>query len=768
MSRFTGLLRQRLAPCAKGSRSGGSSLFNHALLPGAVGRLLAVLVVLLSAGAISASAQVVIRERVELKAPQQGERPILLDQGYGQPLPDFWYEKYGKKPDWEGNMGNTPYASKTSGESPVHLRWDYDVQGFVVEGGSGQLGLYFGGTFFAEGYPLNAKIRVSVSGASSYAVEVPAGRDRFEQTWTPPDPAEDEDEECPFEPRFRLHQWTNPPFEADEFFFFQWGYFSRFNCAAAADPATPWVDIGPVEEGDVVRVDYSGAGRLLDGGSTDSEDGEGPEGVTSIGREYWCPRGERSYREVSWSADFSVAPCDKENVVGFIGAVFSVKADPVGLDHFEISFDPTPLPYQKIASVFVQAKDVDGNNVELADNTPLTITLTGGSHLGSLRRSIIGGANTTLETTYGAVKPNGGASGIVFFADGENAATLPEDERVVEVTVEKTGEVERRGRSSLEVSGDYEIELTVAPGDILHGREAILQVQSYDSDGLPVDLAGDTPIDFTLSASGQELGSLSWNGVSGASVTGVPYNEARAWKVRFIADGERREELVSMQVFAKAPSGSKSGVSLDVDGRWVLYKQKDPRWAAEKIGHSSLTISDIGCAVSVGAMMSSSLGFQVNPGQLNEWMKYKTVDGEKVKRLYEEGGFYGERAMNWNAIEAYSDNKVEVPDRYGSRMLIKKKVGDRIVYTPNFENTSSSSSLDSYLDRGYIVGVQVYNKESRNTGQHWVFVIGKTDSGRYKINDPGRKEFYLDGYGEAEGDNRFWGYVPVRVKPSQN
>ena len=136
MFRFTGLLRQRLAPCAKGSRSGGSSLFNHALLPGAVGRLLAVLVVLLSAGAISASAQVVIRERVELKAPQQGERPILLDQGYGQPHPDFWYERYGRKPAREDGTGSAPYASKTSGESAVHLRWDSEEQVFIVEGGS--------------------------------------------------------------------------------------------------------------------------------------------------------------------------------------------------------------------------------------------------------------------------------------------------------------------------------------------------------------------------------------------------------------------------------------------------------------------------------------------------------------------------------------------------------------------------------------------------------------------------------------------------------
>ena len=253
-----------------------------------------------------------------------------------------------------------------------------------------------------------------------------------------------------------------------------------------------------------MRVVYNGAGQIV------TDIGEGPEGISYIGSGYWCPRGERSYREVSWFADFDPHPCDPySTLAGFIEATLSVKADPVGLDHFEITFDPTPLPYQKIASVFVQAKDVDGNNVDLADNTPLTITLTDGSHLGSLRRSLVGEASTTLETTYGVVKLKGGVSGVLFIADGEDPTASPSTKRVVEVTVEKTGEALRRGTSSLEVTFDYTIELTVTPSEILHGRKSIFRVQGYDSGGLPLDISDDTPIDFTLSASGQELGSLS-------------------------------------------------------------------------------------------------------------------------------------------------------------------------------------------------------------------------------------------------------------------
>ena len=102
---------------------------------------------------------------------------------------------------------------------------------------------------------------MSVSGASTYAVEVPVGQDRFAQTWTAPDP--EDAEGCAANPRSRLHRWTNPPLRADELLLFQLGEtYSVFDCASAADSATPWVDIGPVEEGDIVRAEYSGAGQV--------------------------------------------------------------------------------------------------------------------------------------------------------------------------------------------------------------------------------------------------------------------------------------------------------------------------------------------------------------------------------------------------------------------------------------------------------------------------------------------------------------------------
>ena len=519
--------------------SGGSSLSNYVLPPGTAGRLLAVLVVLLSAGAISASAQVVIRERVELQAPQPEEHALFLDQSYGRRPPAFLLDKYSGEATKEGGPRAAPYASKTSSEGPVHLRWQDEVQGFVVEGGSGQL--HFRELFVLAGYPLNATISVSVSGAdAAYTVDVPAGQEPFEHSFAA-EPGGPDPSNCQSQERFRPYIWRNKPFDPSIPPFMQ---RSSFDCDDAADPATPWVDIGPVEKGDIVRVVYNGAGQIV------TDIGEGPEGISYIGSGYWCPRGERSYREVSWFADLGPHPCDPSSILaGFIEATLSVKADPVGLDYFEITFDPTPLPYQKIASVFVQAKDVDGNNVELADNTPLTITLTGGSHLGSLRRSIVGGANTTLETTYGAVKPNGGASGIVFFADGENAATLPEDERVVEVTVEKTGEVERQGSSSLGVLGAYTLGLIIEPNTLGHDSEAILRVQAYDLDGNPAILPDETQLDFRLSATGAELGALTWGGVRGTEIIGVPYGDARAWKVHFVADGERPETPTAASIY---------------------------------------------------------------------------------------------------------------------------------------------------------------------------------------------------------------------------
>ena len=207
MSRYTSSLRQRLALHAKERPSGGSSLSDHALLPGTVGRLLAVLVVLLSAGAISASAQVVIRERVELKAPQQGERPVLLDRGYGRRPPAFLLGKYSGEATREGGPRAASYASKTSSEGPVHLRWDGGEQGFVVEGGSGQL--HFRELFVLAGYPLNATISVSVSGAdAAYTVDVPAGQEPFEHSFAA-EPGGPDPSNCQSQERFRPYIWRN-------------------------------------------------------------------------------------------------------------------------------------------------------------------------------------------------------------------------------------------------------------------------------------------------------------------------------------------------------------------------------------------------------------------------------------------------------------------------------------------------------------------------------------------------------------------------------
>lgn len=56
-----------------------------------------------------------------------------------------------------------------------------------------------------------------------------------------------------------------------------------------------------------------------------------------------------------------------------------------------------------------------------------------------------------------------------------------------------------------------------------------------------------------------------------------------------------------------------------------LYRQKDPRWAYQKLGFSSYTIGNYGCAITSICNFLSAYGLVITPGELNK--KLKEVNG---------------------------------------------------------------------------------------------------------------------------------------------
>ena len=136
---------------------------------------------------------------------------------------------------------------------------------------------------------------------------------------------------------------------------------------------------------------------------------------------------------------------------------------------------------------------------------------------------------------------------------------------------------------------------------------------------------------------------------------------------------------------------------------WVLYKQCDGRWANEKIGKSSETICQVGCAMSSVSMALATYGEQiprvgtVTPATLNSW-------------LTTHAGYINGDDLIWDAI--HSIGKLRM-----------------ISYTPDL----TRAQMVSYIEKRMPVIVNV------RQGTHWVLVTGYSESNPnlYYVNDPG-------------------------------
>jgi len=53
----------------------------------------------------------------------------------------------------------------------------------------------------------------------------------------------------------------------------------------------------------------------------------------------------------------------------------------------------------------------------------------------------------------------------------------------------------------------------------------------------------------------------------------------------------------------------------------MYYSQRDPRWAADLLGSSDITIGKAGCLVTAAATMLADWGVATDPGQLNAWLR---------------------------------------------------------------------------------------------------------------------------------------------------
>lgn len=152
---------------------------------------------------------------------------------------------------------------------------------------------------------------------------------------------------------------------------------------------------------------------------------------------------------------------------------------------------------------------------------------------------------------------------------------------------------------------------------------------------------------------------------------------------------------------------------------YVPYSQRDPRWAAARIGHSAETIGNYGCLVTAFATIATTHAETVTPAELNR--KFTAV-----------GAYIGANTR-WNALSMLypSLHFVEVLETHGSM-----------------------SRVDAYLDQGDIVVARVDADPSTMAWeQHWVLLTGRDASG-YTIINPwrGTRERLTDYYDRSGPD----------------
>jgi hypothetical protein len=287
--------------------------------------------------------------------------------------------------------------------------------------------------------------------------------------------------------------------------------------------------------------------------------------------------------------------------------------------------------------------------------------------------------------------------------------------------------------------------VTVSPDTVEQTMTAIVKIQAKDKESNDLRAAANTKLNVVLT-SDEKYGSLSHQGNKGKALLAIPYKDANLSIVSFLADGDNPIGLPPQKVpigVTQAQHENVSGTGLAIVKCHVQpphFRQgAGSTWGQQTYDHSSLTIADLGCALSCMAMSMTAFGDTIDPGALNTWMK---------NRNRVSGGFEAAK-VNWEAMSKHS-----------SEMNIL--VSDAV----NVSRTFDVSELDEHLLRCELIIAKVYNQESvRNksreeqeeterNGNHWVLLVGRHGDS-ISIRDPGRGLGTLSEYG------RIYRYIRV-------
>jgi hypothetical protein len=323
------------------------------------------------------------------------------------------------------------------------------------------------------------------------------------------------------------------------------------------------------------------------------------------------------------------------------------------------------------------------------------------------------------------------------------------------------GPAERTGY----VVEDYYLNLVAEPARVRPGERAALRLEAISKRSLADTLALPEELAFDLSfepgrgsVGGFEVGEaepvVSISGVTaGAFLRGEMAYRAPATVRADTLLPDSLDAPLASAVVAVARSGDEElrGVArIDVlparcSLDWTYYRQGDPDWGSDTYSNTDGTISGKGCAMTTIAMASTALGYEINPGALNDSMKvWGGYSGGSV--LWEETA---------TSLSTLFESDSLVASRLGGSLFVYNDSTETFVFD-NSARWNPLDVLDDAIDECTPISVQVDNK---NSGQHWVMVIGKDSEGNYEIFDPASNSREDLSY----YSNKFWGYVKFKL-----
>ncbi|MBI3587145.1 MAG: hypothetical protein HY088_08455 [Ignavibacteriales bacterium] len=422
------------------------------------------------------------------------------------------------------------------------------------------------------------------------------------------------------------------------------------------------------------------------------------------------------------------------------------KPQPV-LDHFEIVTTSDTVAHSKSIGLTVTAKDINDQEIPLDGSRQLVLYVSpGGGDVKiekngmSLFTRTLRPQRPTLEalaikkgervaaSTFGSFVIEGQApspdeitvtyatahsGAISYLADG-GVPTGNNPEPVV-INVAATDDFTKYGLKVVTVTPASVLNhftVKVTPDTVSFGETSVITIQGKDANDFNVDPPAGAKVNVVLRTD-EQYGNLSYSGIVGKTLTDVPYEDARDGKVLFAATGKNPLGLDPQSV----PIGVTMAGTLNIAGSTAVvvkptiekFCQGDGRWGGQnydsfkqlddkgnvKQPERQFTIGEKGCALSCMAMVLNAVGLN----------------------------------YNWRAINDYGSSKLSSePKRVGSDLNWKNK-------TP-----LDLTGIDNYLTKKDFVIVLVGNSSSGDPTKlwnHWVLLTGKT-GGKYQIIDPGR------------------------------